>query len=505
MRKTLKYILIVFILLSLTGCGKKEFTVTFKDGDNELLSVKVKKGATAIQTSAPDKEYEIFDYWELDDQPFDFSTPITENTSLQAVYKSVYIVTFVVNEEATKIKVNPNETIELPTINSTNESFFTGWYLDNQLFDESTPITSNITLVAHFQDFTPCIAVEFTQSQITIGTKQTATLPFVLTPSNTTDKIKFTSSNPDIVSVSNKGIIKGLKIGQSTITASINDLQANIIVNVLADVETIDVESVVTLTANQTHQLNPTIFPSDSLNKTLTYKSSNNEIVTVSDSGLLTAIQGGTATIEISAVNGTKKTITVNVNQDVLSLIVNDQTGIETLYFFNDPTKCSYNITLETINWKDGKGETKTIPITDSNVHYSTTLNLLKINDGKLIMNGEVSSQSKDVLTITYGDQSCSIDLVLEPKLKIKPVSSNTTYDGNDIYITNANVITIIEANVFGTFSVQTDVVMRIANFESTYRSCKFRYITINATDDAIIIFTSKAGQNASIYLHNAK
>ena len=70
----------------------------------------------------------------------------------------------------------------------------------------------------------------------------------------------------------------------------------------------------VNLNIGQTNQLTPTVSPTNATNKSVTYISSNTNIATVSNTGMITAIAAGTAIITIKTVDGNKTTTcTINV------------------------------------------------------------------------------------------------------------------------------------------------------------------------------------------------
>ena len=60
-----------------------------------------------------------------------------------------------------------------------------------------------------------------------------------------------------------------------------------------------------TLTVGGTETLTATVAPDDATDKTVTWSSSNTNVATVSDAGLVTAVAAGTATITVTATNGT--------------------------------------------------------------------------------------------------------------------------------------------------------------------------------------------------------
>ena len=83
------------------------FTVTFdSDGGSEVEAQEVEENATAEKPADPTKEGFTFKGWQLDGKDFDFSTPITEDITLKAVWEKV--------EETTPDEPEPKPDDESP-------------------------------------------------------------------------------------------------------------------------------------------------------------------------------------------------------------------------------------------------------------------------------------------------------------------------------------------------------------------------------------------------------
>jgi len=126
------------------------------------------------------------------------------------------------------------------------------------------------------------------------------------------DTVQFISADPLIASVSN-GKVKGLKVGTVTITLKVETIEVTATINVSS---TITVSNdTIALEDMQTYQL-------DAVTKgaTLEYSSSDDLIATVSESGLITGLDTGTATITISLVEKPSVTKTVEVIVTKISL-----------------------------------------------------------------------------------------------------------------------------------------------------------------------------------------
>lgn len=124
-------------------------------------------------------------------------------------------------------------------------------------------------------------------------------------------KCNWFSDNTEIATVDENGIVNALKPGKVNITvATINDLTA--ICNVEVSSKPIMVSSVALSTNNLTlkvgasEALTASISPSDATNKDLLWKSSENDIVSVSKTGLVSAKAIGEALVTVTSVDGAK-------------------------------------------------------------------------------------------------------------------------------------------------------------------------------------------------------
>ncbi|MFA7588981.1 MAG: ABC transporter substrate-binding protein [Acholeplasmataceae bacterium] len=98
MKKIITSTLIVLFIALLAACGKKTFTVTFNSaGGSTVAAVDVKKGETVAEPNPPTRAGYIFVEWQLDGTKYDFTTPVNSNITLVAVWDEVPIGSFVVS------------------------------------------------------------------------------------------------------------------------------------------------------------------------------------------------------------------------------------------------------------------------------------------------------------------------------------------------------------------------------------------------------------------------
>ncbi|MGL4484533.1 MAG: Ig-like domain-containing protein, partial [Anaerovoracaceae bacterium] len=146
--------------------------------------------------------------------------------------------------------------------------------------------------------------------------------------------ITWNSSNPAIATVSSTGDVTAMASGTTTIRATSvlggYSVSATIEVVPKRSVTSVKLsENTVTLSPSETKRITATVLPSDAINKNVTFTSSNPAIATVDNTGLITAIQKGTATITITTVDGNRKdTAIVSVGTRVSSISL-DKTNIE--------------------------------------------------------------------------------------------------------------------------------------------------------------------------------
>ena len=134
---------------------------------------------------------------------------------------------------------------------------------------------------------------------------------YTATPSATTDKVSYSSSNPYVATVNSKGAVTVNNVGSVTITATTSSglesrckltaKQPTIVVNTPA----------ASIRAGEQLPLSVTVKPTSAR---LTYESLNESIAVVNSAGVITGLSRGPARIQISTSSGTVKVYTVTVS-----------------------------------------------------------------------------------------------------------------------------------------------------------------------------------------------
>lgn len=144
-------------------------------------------------------------------------------------------------------------------------------------------------------------SIQFSQSRTTLSLNNTASLKVKFNPSNASDKsLTWSSSRPDVVSVDENGLLTGLKTGSATITACSNNgktTQCKVTVKEYKPTSLDFTQLYITMNPGNTFEPQFKLKPSNVSNRQIIYTSSNPEVATVDESGQVTAVGLGTATI----------------------------------------------------------------------------------------------------------------------------------------------------------------------------------------------------------------
>ncbi len=150
--------------------------------------------------------------------------------------------------------------------------------------------------------------MKFDKSALTVSKGKKATLKAIIEPSNAADKtLKWTSSNNDVATVDENGVITAKAVGYAVITGVTNDgsFADTCRVNVVYGVKGVKLnQTSATLEVDEKITLKATISPKNATNKDVKWKSSDKGIVKVTRKGVVKALAKGTATITVSTVDG---------------------------------------------------------------------------------------------------------------------------------------------------------------------------------------------------------
>lgn len=214
-------------------------------------------------------------------------------------------------------------------------------------------------------------------------------------PLNSTQKtLTWVSDHPDVASVDNEGNVTARKAGTATVTVKVaENVTAVCKVTVISRVTGISLsETTVELKPGETHQLTATVLPQNASNAEVTWYSDKESVAKVSQSGLVSAVSTGEATIHVVTSDGGK----------MASCLVKVGTPVK-------------GITLSV--------SSKTLYVGDPSLDISATLTPANATDKSL----EWSSSDPEVASIAPG---AALRAVIKPLKPGKTTITATTKDG---------------------------------------------------------------------------
>ena len=203
----------------------------------------------------------------------------------------------------------------------------------------------------------PVTGVSLDKTSLSLAKGGSAQLSAVVSPSNASNKnIIWSSSDSDIVTVNQSGLIHGIRGGNVTISAQTEDggFKAHCAVTVPVNVTGVTISKTsLSMIQGDTYTLSASIQPSDATNKDLVWSSDDASIATVTSSGMVTAIGGGNTKITVKSSDGGYQdycnvSVTIDPHQAVdLGLSVkwskfnfgaSSSTEVGGYYLWGDPT-----------------------------------------------------------------------------------------------------------------------------------------------------------------------
>ena len=289
----------------------------------------------------------------------------------------------------------------------------------------------------------PVDSIVLNQKEITMLQNETHVLAPIISPEDATVKeVQWSSSNKDVVRVTEDGVLIGLQQGRAIVTALIKDdygTHTATCTVVLPESLLVDVTEVrlnkdkMTLEKGTRETLTATVFPDDATNKSLVWTSSNKNVAIVNANGRVTGLSAGKATITVTTVNaGETATCEVTVTEpEIISV---------------------KGVTLNKTNLAMEKGEAEVLTAT-LNPTNSTNKNVTWTSSNENVavvnQNGRVTAIGEGTTTITVRTAdggytaSCNIRVSL-PSTKVTGVVLNktgVTLDKDETYELRADVI----------------------------------------------------------------
>ncbi len=239
---------------------------------------------------------------------------------------------------------------------------------------------------------------------LTVGDKEK--LEATVTPANTTDTVKWESSNSEVLSVDQSGNIEALKVGEATVTVTVGDQKAECKVSITKPLVSVSIkrEKEETFLKGQTTKLIAVLNPEDTYPapkaEDYTWSVDNTDVVklekTTGENIEVTGLKEGNATVTLT-VGGKTANYTITVKEIPLDSVVINKEDFNLLYGKTEQlsivpnpanTTDSYNVTWQTSDEKvvtvDENGK-----VTAVGVGEATITAIVKKADGTVVTGPE--------------------------------------------------------------------------------------------------------------------
>lgn len=261
---------------------------------------------------------------------------------------------------------------------------------------------------------------------------------------DTKQKVIWSSNDKNIVTVNSNGKIKGVAVGTTNVIGRVGNKNytCKVTVNPIFANKIILSHTDIKLYKGETIDIYATVLPSDTANRTITWKSSNNSVATIDSKGKITASGIGKATI--TATCGSKTaTCLVTVNKiDVQSIEITYMgekiKGMQREIGYSahmDVNIYPYNATTKEVSWKSSNPKVADF--------YQNTNMLMPLAAGTT------------TITATVDGKSTSIEFTVN-----MPIEFDFTFDKRDVDI---------KINNLGKYSVIMDASVKLLQGSYSY------------------------------------
>lgn len=199
-----------------------------------------------------------------------------------------------------------------------------------KIFAKSGDVISSCEVTV--QPYVPVSSLRINVETLSVEKDSEYQFTATVEPENASYKnITWRSSDDSVVSVDQNGLIKAVAVGNATIYAKADAIEASCAVNVVVASQDLVLDKErLTLVVGQKEQLNAYVIPDNGLEKTIVWESSNEEVVVVDDTGLVEAIKKGEAEITVTCGAFTKRCrVKVNIGADSIRLSCGDESVIK--------------------------------------------------------------------------------------------------------------------------------------------------------------------------------
>ena len=150
--------------------------------------------------------------------------------------------------------------------------------------------------------------VTLDKKEVTLNRGASTRLVLSVTPSNFTDQVTWKCADTDIATIAEDGTLRANAVGRTTVKVIVGDVSASCKVTVVQPVSSVYISgsSRISMEGGTSSQLTVNVYPDTAFNKAVKWESSDESIVSVSQTGEIKALKKGDARITVTALDGSE-------------------------------------------------------------------------------------------------------------------------------------------------------------------------------------------------------
>ena len=288
------------------------------------------------------------------------------------------------------------------------------------------------------------IGVSLDKTSITITVGSTETIKATIEPEDADNQnITWTSDNPEVATVNEKGKVTGVKAGKAVITVITEDGEKTATCKVTVKDKEINVTEVklnktqTSILVGASETLVATVLPENATNQKVSWKSSDEAVATVDANGKVTGVKAGEATITVTTEDGgMTATCKVYVNTATVAVtgVMLNKTETTILEGSSETlvaTVLPENATNRNVSWKSSDEAVATVDANGkvTGVKAGEAVITVTTEDGKKTNTCKVTVKSNtvNVRGVVLNKTSISIPIGEDETLAAKVLPENAT------------------------------------------------------------------------------
>ena len=312
--------------------------------------------------------------------------------------------------------------------------------------DENVSVSASISVTKKLAE-----GINLKDTKATLDIGEEFTIEATVAPETADQSVAFESNNTEIATVDESGLVTAVASGSTTITVTSKDprnegISATFTVTVRPELEDliIDEEVVALRSPGDTHQLSIGVYP-EGANDNILYSSEDENVATVDETGLITAVEEGETTIIVqSAINeDLQYGIWVHVGGPTYEMYLSrnvDAFGnytynvsFDVMYAEEEDGYAAYALRLSTMRG-DEKYEVATAPLLDTDLSQKQAVEF----------DGSIDHKGTYIVTLLGSKDGTadSIEEIYEEEIDFSSLEENEIHS-NQLFLEKINVTDI--------------------------------------------------------------